>query len=325
MPNHNLRWWVTKGLQDELYVYCHYNTQLSLLSAHRFDLLGPSPSFTPTDTQQAISKKLADLLTNLHVYRARGAPDDLMNAMQTVRRALKVPGLSPLARQQLYCDFCVILQDLSTVLFLQGRTERARQIDKTAAQYYEKSIANITDRHPYFATRTFRLQTRQVAILGYSEPSLTVAVERQDLDLAAKLALDSADYELLLVLATLEINGQTNKKLRSELLSVFDQVLQCCGYGQDFDLLLGITIRYRWWILLLLDSGLRTVRLDLLARDLQFWLDRQCFSTIRAFLRMLLQLEQNSDRRREAVTLQKFIQRTVVSHPNSRHLVWREV
>ena len=274
----DLRWEPIRQIQDEN-LYYYLNRQHARRLSNQFEQLEQAlrgstiielvECLSPIHKRQALFA--AELLrSEMHFTRSNYA--DISAGIEVVSRALRPLAQSPGEKREVNRAWSILLQQLATTKALQGDYRKARSIQTQAAKTHELTSnpdrIQLEHRLRYVTMLTkYSVSDDPLYVCG----ELCTAVEH-----AQEGRLQAITY-----LADAELRHRRPSPSAEKLLLAVDDILNSCGYGQDFDFTRGIILRRRWWALKLILA--EECDLDLLAADIVLWRSTQVANEIREF------------------------------------------
>lgn len=260
----DLCWWPLKDLKDER-LYRFLNHQRARRLGNKFDDLHRAFGDIPflkniSDRDSKLAQFAAHLLLAESLY-TRSNVDDVKDAFDIVAAAWRIKGIDTSRQAELLNVTSIVLQQLATILVLEGKHSEARLAQNRAFRAFENRLELLGggDNREILRLRNLRNKYNPGELKRPSKARVSSAIQE-----AQSGNLGALSYAADAVVAQDHIIPETEL-----VLEAMNNILLSIGYGQDFDYGYNIVVRRRWWSLL---ASLDThIDLDLLEHDLQFW------------------------------------------------------
>jgi hypothetical protein len=259
----DLNWWPLQNLQSET-LYDFLNHQRGRRLGNKFAELERGLTLVGEIQRSKSDDAVATFAHHLLLAESlftRSRPQDVLRALDVLSSAEKLPDLDLRQRAELLNITSIVLQQLATVLYLEGSVDQAslaqeRAVDALAMQLALSGQGDLKD--------TLRLQSMAKKFSDGSGRDLDIQVCAAAADLSREGVVNPLAY------AIDDVVVEHPGKAAERLLHDAGETLLAIGYGQDFDYANGIVLRRRWWILSAVLS--EVLDLDLLNSDIQLWL-----------------------------------------------------
>ncbi|MDP2675317.1 MAG: hypothetical protein Q8Q00_10470 [Dehalococcoidia bacterium] len=278
---------------DDEATYFYLNHLRTLRLSNRFrelevELADPSLPPTLAAKEQELAAFAIQLLRAETLF-TRSRELDIRAGIALVDRLLEGPPMQPRVTSDLYEMRSILYQQLATSLALGGDLQMALQTQMEAARWHLTSTAVLGESalraRLRFQTMLNKYRTADDAILD----TTAVGIAREE--------AQAGDLRSVTYSADAVISMSPNQRAFTAVAELVEEVMAVCGYGQDFDLARGIVLRRRWWTLRAISD--ERPDLDLLARDISFWLGSGMHNEIRELALSLTRvLDRTQDLRR---------------------------
>ncbi len=261
----DLRWeWIREIDDEAIYYFLNHQRVRRLsnkfadleLGLERADLLD-----RPTAAKDMTVANFALELLRLETLFTRSRQEDVRAGIHAVDRLLKAPGMTPEGNGALFGMRSILHQQLATIRALQGRHAEARACQVEAAKSHLISCSRL---EKLDLSNRLRLAT----LLRKHDSAEESIYGPGDIRIAEQEAKEG-QLRSVLYLADAELCRKSRGQSQEKVASIIDEMVQVCGYGQDFDYARGILLRRRWWAMKLLAG--EKCDLDLLGTDISFW------------------------------------------------------
>lgn len=298
----DLSWWPIMNLTDER-LYRFLNHQRARRLENKFSDLSRALDSLPfldnvSTSDQQKATFAAQLLMAETLY-TRSSFEDVKNAFDVINATWHLPGLNVDCQTELLNVTSIVLQQLATILTLEGKHDEAKIAQERASKAFANRLELMGGGNNRDKLRLKSLQGKYTIGELTSPPS----------EIIDEAIAEARDGNLGALTYTADsLTAQAGPSSGAEtVLEALNELLLTIGYGQDFDYARNIVVRRRWWILLTF-LGL-PVDLDLLENDLQFWKSQHMQNEIRELAAGLRQIK---GKRRSKVT--KDVMYVVESH-----------
>lgn len=260
----DLSWWPINDLKNET-IYRFLNHQRARRLGNKFSDL--ERAFAEIPFLKSVSGRdyelamYATYLLMAETLYTRSTAEDIRNAIKILSAAWRIRTIDPTRQAELLNVTSVVLQQLATVLILEGKHAEARVAQERAARVYKKRLKIVGGGDTREKLRLKALQNKYSCDMTMQPTSDQVRAAIAEASTGNLGALSYAADALVL-------NQHPNTEIEL-VLEETNKLLLSIGYGQDFDYGYNVIIRRRWWILL---ARLElNIDLDLFNNDLIFW------------------------------------------------------
>lgn len=260
----DLSWWPINDLKNET-IYRFLNHQRARRLGNKFSDLERAFAEIPflrkvTGRDRDLAMFATYLLMAETLY-TRSTAEDIRNALKITSAAWRIKTIDPVRQAELLNVTSIVLQQLATVLVLEGKQAEARVAQERAARAYKKRLELL-------GGGDIREKLRLKALQKKYSYDVTIQPSKDQVRAAIEEASNGNLGALSYSADALVLNQHTNREIEL-VLEEINKLLLSIGYGQDFDYGYNVVVRRRWWILLArLESD---IDLDLLQNDLRFW------------------------------------------------------
>jgi hypothetical protein len=270
----DLSWWPITNLTDER-LYRFLNHQRARRLENKFsDLKQALDSLPFLDNISTSDQQKATFAAQLLMAEAlytRSSLEDVKNAFDVISATWRLLGLNTDCQNELLNVTSIVLQQLATILTLEGKRDEARLAQEQASKAFANRLELMGGGSNRDKLRLRSLQGKY-AIGDLKSPTCEIINEAITEARDGNLGALTYTADSLIEQASPSSGAET-------VLEALNELLLTIGYGQDFDYARNIVVRRRWWILLMF-LGM-PVDLDLLENDLQFWKSQHMQNEIR--------------------------------------------
>ncbi len=260
----DLSWWPINDLKNET-LYRFLNHQRARRLGNKFSDLEKAfadiPFLKKVTGEDYDLARFATYLLMAETLYTRSGVEDIRKALKIVSEAWQIKSIDPTRQAELLNVTSIVLQQLATVLVLEGKPAEAKIAQERAASAYKKRLELIGGDDVRERLRLKALQKKYLCdeTIQPSKDQVHEAIEE-----ASTGNLGALSYSVDVL-----VNNYHNNKEIELVLEETNNILLSIGYGQDFDYGYNVVVRRRWWILLA-RLGLN-IDFDLLQSDLSFW------------------------------------------------------
>jgi hypothetical protein len=280
----DLRWEPILQISDEN-LYCFLNDQRARRLSNRFDSLEKAIT-TPNiiDKVSPLDKRMTRLALDLlwlELLYTRSQVKDVSLGIQSIEQILKHPSLTAETKYEFYNIRSILFQQLATIFALKGNYSKATQLQNFASKAYSTALSYVIKPSLFHRLRYKTLHSKY-------NPVTEQLFTKEDFKIASEEARTGYLRSLFYIVDSLLCAPRHTRKLEN-ILRVTEESLQVCGYGQDFNIATGISLRRRWWILRLLTGA--ECDLTLFSRDIDYWRSANMHNEIRSMALSLKRIE----------------------------------
>lgn len=281
----DLKWSPIQQIKNNEELYLYLNHLRSRRLANQFSFIENEmrnqqyqEMLQQVDAENRQIAKSAIQLISLEMLFTRSSLKDVWEGIRLAHILLKRTSTSE-AKFELSKILSILLQQLATIYALKGRYKEAQYFQTQASKAYSMGLPVLDkwELHHRIRYVTMLEKYNIQHVMKFCSDDIKMAIEQ-----AQKGQLNSLVY-----LADAELRS-TSKHFEN-VISVIDEALNACGYGQDFDFARSIVLRRRWWGLKLLAG--EECNLDLLAKDIRLWLSINMHNEIRELLLLIENLK----------------------------------
>lgn len=262
----DLDWWPIRRIRDAtLHAFLNHQRarRLSNRFAELFHALARTDVLAEVSPQDRHHALAAIRLLQAETLFTRSRPTDVVKGLVLVEAMLKRTRDNAALGRELLSIHSILLQQLATVLDLQGEELAARRVQGLALRSYRAHLA-MRPNGPMGLHERLRAEALAAKHVRADHPPPARGDFRRAVEQAKGGEIRSLTY-----IADVELAAARPSNLLEPILVAVSETLLACGYGQAFDYARTIVLRRRWWPLQLA-FGERP-HLALLAQDLAFW------------------------------------------------------